>query len=476
MAHLTSYTVEIDRGHGDRVLADYTRKGLPIDHVDQLPVISSFMERDVYLLWVPVAQDYDGLVLDLYVPNVRIAEGGISFLYNAFGPPLAPPYALSLLLQRFPIQVRQRLGLANVSVARQSYVAPVANLNLAQKLFGATGLSLGNVSSGEAFDQAGGLDAILDTIGARDAWRYNQGEHVTIAVIDSGIDGSVIPEANRAGGYAPGGDPWSDQVGHGSMVGRIALAVAPKAKLLSIKPQPDDSGLLSSGNIFLAADWLLAWALEQRRDHPESHIVVNNSWGVLSCQESLLPGDSLATRLMNRVDRAGVAMMVWSAGNSRHICGDNAITVYVLASMVPSLAVGSLDQQLRPQFYSGRGPGVIFPWQPAVVAPTYGILPWGAGYRDFGAQGGATSSCAPMVSGALAILMTESPHPPHRLHRAAIRAGADNVQLGRPPGTLYDVFTGSGLLRIDRAVAAMNSGAAKLHPTYQLETLPWTTQ
>lgn len=487
MPHETSYAVQLVSGTGAAVLAEYARRGFPIERIDPLPAFSAFLETDTYLLWVPVDRDYEGLANDLYLdndPRVLIAEGGVLFFYNGFldqppfsllpGPPLKPLSYAGLALQRLPLRQWQQLGLANAFVARQIISRSIAAISPEARVFGATGLSLGSVASEGEFQAQGGLDEILDAIGAKDAWRSNMGEQGVIVVLDSGVDGSVIPESNKAGGWTniPGGTPWNDQVGHGSMVARLAISVAPRARIYSVRPAPDDNGLLSSGNLYLAGDHILAWALEQRSANPHQHIIVNNSWGVTSCIPLFIPGDTLATRVFTKVDQAQVGMVTWAAGNSRHICGDTVVSVYTLASMVPSLAVGALDRNHRIQFYSARGPGAIFPWAPAVVCPTFGILPWGTAYRDFGEQGGGTSSCAPMVSGALAILMTESPTTTHRLHRAAIRAGADNGAVGKP-GILYDPYTGSGLLRIDRSLIALRSGRAQLQPSYALESIRW---
>jgi len=101
-----------------------------------------------------------------------------------------------------------------------------------------------------------------------------------------------------------------------------------------------------------------------------------------------------------------------------------------------------------------------------VVGPTFGFLPWGSGFRDFGEQGAATSSTAALLSGAIAILMTQFPDADNSVLRAALRAGASNVQVGRP-FLLYDRMTGSGLLQIRRSLGAVK--VAQLHYSYLME-------
>ena len=103
-----------------------------------------------------------------------------------------------------------------------------------------------------------------------------------------------------------------------------------------------------------------------------------------------------------------------------------------------------------------------------MVGQTFGVLPWGHGFRDFGEQGGATSSCAPQVAGAMAILMTQYPEADNATLRAALRAGASNVALGQPP-VPYTPATGSGVLQVRRSLEAVPW--ARFHPSYGMELL-----
>ena len=130
-----------------------------------------------------------------------------------------------------------------------------------------------------------------------------------------------------------------------------------------------------------------------------------------------------------------------------------------------SVSSGALTQDLSPQYYSSIG-GQCFPFSPTVSAPTYGILPWKNGWMDFGAQGGGTSACAPLVSAALAIMMTEHPGLEFREYRTALRQSASNAALGMPL-LPYHPATGTGLLQADKAVSVVPS--AKSSPWYYVE-------
>ncbi len=86
----------------------------------------------------------------------------------------------------------------------------------------------------------------LDFLRAAEAHAISQGEGVTVAVIDTGVDashpdlaGSVVPGFNPDGVGAP--DGRSDTNGHGTaMAGLIAghgtcRGIAPKAKIMPIR-------------------------------------------------------------------------------------------------------------------------------------------------------------------------------------------------------------------------------------------------
>ena len=130
-----------------------------------------------------------------------------------------------------------------------------------------------------------------------------------------------------------------------------------------------------------------------------------------------------------------------------------------------SVSIGAVDRELRPQFYSSQR-GQCYPLIPTVVCPTYGMLPWARGFRDFGEQGGGTSSCAPMVSGALAILSSAFPKARNAELRAALRAGAMPLNPDRPY-RYFDPGTGSGLLQVENSLARVTT--AREHPTYGYE-------
>ena len=160
------------------------------------------------------------------------------------------------------------------------------------------------------------LSSILTTIGAKEAWRFNQGEGAVICILDTGISSRVVPPQARAGGWAdnPRDDPWTDKYGHGSMVASITLAVAPRVKIFSVKPHVGPAGGITSTGMLKALDFLLGATPSGTK------AVVNNSWGIFGC-----PGDAptplpIPARLSNAIEATGGALSVWAAGNNADTC------------------------------------------------------------------------------------------------------------------------------------------------------------
>ena len=209
-------------------------------------------------------------------------------------------------------------------------------------------------------------------------------------------------------------------------------------------------------------------AIEQILDQPVWDVQVEGETGVIFAEGLVTHNCNVfITRTVRLLNAKRLVMTSWAAGNNRHLAGDHAISGSCMNTTPWSTSCGALDRNLHPQFYSSLG-GQCFPLFPTVSAPTYGILPWGSGYMDFGDQGGGTSACAPLVSGALALMFTEHPGKDFAVYRAALRKSAKSLGL---TGLVWPAVTGSGLLQVDDAIQAVP--VAKLHPSYLLEkTLP----
>lgn len=163
---------------------------------------------------------------------------------------------------------------------------------------------------------------------------------------------------------------------------------------------------------------------------------------------------------MRLLDHLGLVTSTWAIGNNRHLAGNQTISGYCMSSNPNAASCGALDRHLSPQFYSSLG-GQCSAFAPTCVTTTFGVLPWGGGYRDFGETGGGTSSCSPQLAGVLALMMSQYPGRPFSEYRAAIRASANNTVLGLP-GIAYFPLTGAGLIQADNAIRAVPS--IRSHP------------
>ena len=323
--------------------------------------------------------------------------------------------------------------------------------------FGTKFIALPTVQGPEA-SQRSTLSQILALAGFGPAWEWSTGQGAVIVVGDSGIDGSRIPPEKRAGGWAglPGDDPWTDEFGHGTGSALTALAAAPGAKIFSAKFPTGPEGGMTKTSVMGAVDALIPLVLE----NPDVPFIMNSSWAS-DCVRAPYHCNMIPARMVRAIDRANAVTMVWAAGNDNLDCG-GAPSITCIESNPGAIAVAALDSALQPHPYSARGPGYCSPLQPLVGAATYGVLPWGRGWIDTGSQGAGTSSTAPQVSGALAILRAKYPRASNVALRAALVIGARPVQ--DTPG--WNPAAGFGLLQADAALNALETVPG--HPYYQI--------
>lgn len=105
--------------------------------------------------------------------------------------------------------------------------------------------------------------------------RSNGGQGSVLVIVDSGVDGSRVPAARRAGGWAAAKDnPWIDQFGHGTMTALIAMEMAPNAKVFSGKMPPGGNGGILKRWVMAAIEDMLPIIIA----NPDLRFVMNNSW------------------------------------------------------------------------------------------------------------------------------------------------------------------------------------------------------
>jgi subtilisin family serine protease len=311
------------------------------------------------------------------------------------------------------------------------------------------------------------LTDVLEHIKAPTAWKKARGKGVTIGIVDTGVSSSMLefPQEKRSPyskSFAYAAGPWADLVGHGSMCACIASAttkaggkyngVAPEAFLLSAR-----SNLLAT-DIYKLYDWVLS---KKAAGEIAGPLVMSNSYGLYTCSAPPgLPQDHPYRQILLDAVAAGV-VVVYAAGNNHAdvLCNNDPTqcspnTIWTVNSMDEVLAVGTVSWENRmdtgPHANSSRGPGqwAVAHKKPDCVAPTYGEVVWGSGYRVMEWWG--TSGACPQVAGLAALLLSADPRLTAAQVGDVIRATCRDIQL--PPAC-----AGAGLIDCAAAVGKVQA-------------------
>ena len=308
-----------------------------------------------------------------------------------------------------------------------------------------------------------GLPEVMQQINAPAAWQHTRGEGVTIAIVDTGIQGTLreFAQARRSPLDLTSfyhGQHWIDGQGHGSMCGAIAAGskgdggkhdgVAPAANVISAR------STLQATDLFLIYDELIT---AKRNGVVPGPLVVSNSYGLYTCAHNQLPAQHPYLDIILQAIADGI-VVVFAAGNNHHDvtcnhpadqCGPN--TIWAVNSHDQVISVGTVDANgsnrtlPNPHVNSSRGPGE---WaqqllKPDVVAPTYGEIVWGGGYRVMDWWG--TSGACPQVAGLAALMLSVAP----ALSPAQV---ADIIRATSGSGGARDNCVGHGLIDCGKAV------------------------
>ncbi|MDY8137854.1 S8 family serine peptidase [Aquimarina sp. 2201CG5-10] len=260
-----------------------------------------------------------------------------------------------------------------------------------------------------------GFQGVVDIdINAPEAWSYTKGSDVIVAVMDDGVESHPDLQDNNGNtrvlqGYnatGEGNGRPNDNGNHGqSCAGIIAAShnnrdiagIAPNVKILPIN-------IFTSGTT--ASDIAAAYyyAINQGAG------IISNSWGYRSSDFDF-PVLNDAINAASKDGRNGKgALVVFASGN------DSRGTVGYPSNLESVISVGAVNHQGKRSFYSNYGPKLD------VVAPSGGDKKETAQVRtldrfgDFGYDSGATtntfsgtSAACPVVSGVLALALSEHP-------------------------------------------------------------------
>ncbi|SMG41354.1 S8 family peptidase [Agreia pratensis] len=281
----------------------------------------------------------------------------------------------------------------------------------------------------------------LADYGVQAAWNTTRGAGVTVAVIDTGVDGSVADLAGVVSGGtdvsgvgSPNGQtPVGDENQHGTMVGSLiagrgtgpndgVIGVAPEASLLSISVALG-AGVVGTDDQIANA---VRWAVDNGAD------VINMSLTRNSLDWPTSWDDAFLYAAEHDV------VVVAAAGNR----GSGTTEVGAPATIPGVLTVAGVDRNGDASF-DASSQGITI----AVAAPSeqlVGVVP-GGGYVRWAGTSGAT----PIVSGLVALV--RAAHPDLDVAGVINRIVSTATPKGEPvPGPIY----GHGLINAEAAVTA----------------------
>ena len=306
---------------------------------------------------------------------------------------------------------------------------------------------LGMVASGVFVGSAASADQIRDreywlsAYGISSAWNTTKGAGITVAVIDTGVDGShedltgtVIGGTDVSGVGSPDGQtPVGDSREHGTMVASLiaghghgsgdgVIGSAPEAKILAISIG-FGVGTRSSDDQIADA---VRWAVDNGAD------VINMSLTRNSLEWPQSWDDAFLYAFESDV------VVVAAAGNR----GSGTTEVGAPATIPGVLVVGGVDRNGKASF-DASSQGITI----AVSAPSedlVGAAP-GGGYYSWAGTSGAT----PIVAGIVALVRAAHPDldAGNVIHRLTATAKSPGVEV---PGPIY----GYGLVDAAAAVTA----------------------
>ncbi|MBC7443638.1 MAG: S8 family serine peptidase [Ramlibacter sp.] len=302
------------------------------------------------------------------------------------------------------------------------------------------------------------LEYWLNDYGFTEAWKTTRGAGVKVAVIDTGVDGSVaelggavVGGTDVSGlGSANGQTPIGDGDEHGTLVASLlagrgtgansgVMGVAPEASILAVSVAFGTTGAALSNDDQIAAG--IRWAVDNGAD------VINMSLTRNTLDWPPSWDDAFLYAFENDV------VVVAAAGNR----GSGTTEVGAPATIPGVLTVAGVDRSKGASF-DASSQGITI----SVAAPSeqlVGVVP-GGGY----VQWNGTSAAAPIVSGLVALVRAAYP----RLDAAGVMNRV--IATANPNGhSVPSPIYGNGLIDAAAAVTASVPAATTAEPATLLE-------
>lgn len=298
-----------------------------------------------------------------------------------------------------------------------------------------------------------------------------RGQNVRVAVIDSGIDGTLSGPAGKpladsvdATQVVAGSSPGRAARGHGTMCAFDVLVGAPEARLIDVplftQGSKDLTGFLSDALRYYAN------LLELFKKTPSQPLVLSNSWAVFSLATDAPVGSPenyssnprhLFNLMVGTLVDAGIDVL-FCAGNCGGDCPDRRCTagsigagkdIHGANSHGSVISVGAVSVHDERCGYSSQGPGDLDPQKPDVMA-----FSQFAGSHVTGVDAGTSAAC-PVATGAVAALRTQFTSTAPQTLRSALRNSA------RQPGARpWNADFGFGILDAGAAFTLLTSSKA----------------
>jgi type VII secretion-associated serine protease mycosin len=281
----------------------------------------------------------------------------------------------------------------------------------------------------------------LDALHISRAWKYSRGNGVTVAVLDTGVDGHQSDLTGRVvdgpdfTGHArkPGGRYWGRHgtemasliAGHGHGAGAAAgvMGVAPEAKILSIRVtwELGDPIRTDHAQVDRARD-AVAKGIRYAADHGAQVISMSLGGG------NLFYNGNAAEEAAIKYALGKGSVLIASAGND----GNAANRRNYPAAYPGVIAVGAVDRTFKPAKFTNRHTYI------SVAAPGVEIVSADAAGHGY-ILGTGTSSSAAFVAGMSALVKARYP----RLTPAEVKEALEEGATHRPPdGRSNEIGTG----------------------------------
>ena len=279
----------------------------------------------------------------------------------------------------------------------------------------------------------------LADYGVTRAWETATGKGITIAIIDTGVDGTVpdltgqvVGGTDVSGiGAENGQTPLDPSKGHATQVASLAaghgngadgvMGTAPDAKILSISSSFDNGTLTTDEQVAAGVNW----AVDHHADIIIMSFVMNRVWWTEAWDKAFL-----------KAEKAGV-LIVAAAGNR----GSGTESIGAPATIPGVLAVGGVTKAGTVSSFASTVGSTIAVVAPSVKLP--GAVPGGGHVMWNG-----TSGAAPIVAGIAALVMQA--HPELDTANVVNRI----IATARPVGTPGNIDYGFGIIDAYAAVTA----------------------